>query len=70
MARFLIERYPRVRVGFLTAIRQRLVQNVTLAKFARMYKMDQALELAPEFEKLRNDTKSTHDRRSHARLHC
>jgi dsRNA-specific ribonuclease len=58
VANYLYRTYPKLRVGFLTAIRQRLVQNVTLAKFARMYKMDQALELAPEFERLRNDTKS------------
>ena len=45
-------------MGYLSAIRQRLVQNTTLAKFARLYKMDQALELGPDSERLRNDAKS------------
>jgi hypothetical protein len=58
VADYLYRTYPKLRVGYLSAIRQRIVQNTTLAKFARLYKMDQALELGPDSERLRNDAKS------------
>lgn len=58
VANYLFRTYPKLRVSYLSAIRQRIVQNTTLAKFATMYKMDQALELGEGFERMRNDAKS------------
>lgn len=58
VASYLFRTYPKLRVGYLSAIRQKLVMNVTLAKFARMYKMDQALEVGPGAEWYRKDEKS------------
>jgi dsRNA-specific ribonuclease len=57
VANYLYRNYPTLRVSYLSAIRQRIVQNTTLAKFATMYKMEQALELGEGYEKLRQDTK-------------
>ena len=58
VAAYLYRTYPKLRVSYLSSIRQRLVQNSTLAKFATLYNMQEALELGPGYEKLRDDEKS------------
>lgn len=58
VANYLYRTYPKLRVSYLSAIRQRLVQNATLAKFAKLYKMDQALVMGSGAENMRYDMKS------------
>ena len=58
VANYLFRTYPKLRVSYLSAIRQRMVQNATLAKFAKLYKMDQALVMGAGAENMRYDQKS------------
>ncbi|KAK9895834.1 hypothetical protein P389DRAFT_195961 [Cystobasidium minutum MCA 4210] len=61
VANYLFRTYPKLRVSYLSAIRQRMVQNATLAKFAKLYKMDQALVMGAGAENMRNDQKTLAD---------